>query len=227
MPHHAKPALTIARARLMVLTASTALAAVTGCTLRGSGSAGSELRELDDFDRIDIGGAFTLTVHVDPDAAPKVELRGDDNILPSILTKVQGSELDIGFENMIVNPKLPLEVEVWVPALQAIDASGASTIHVEGIAGERFDLDLSGSAEVALAGAVERLDVDISGSAELAARTLVAERVEVELSGSGEAEVFASERLDADISGSAEVTYWGDPEVEKDISGSGKVEPGA
>ncbi|KIG17132.1 hypothetical protein DB30_03729 [Enhygromyxa salina] len=200
---------------------------LSACTLEGSGTAKSELRELDSFDAIELGGVFTLVVHVAPGTTQKVEVSSDDNIVPKILTTVSGGELDLSVDHRMVHPEHPMKVEVWVPSLTKIDASGASKIEVTGLHGERFELDLSGASQSTLAGVVDHFELDSSGAAKLEARALQATTVELDLSGAGHAEVWASDRLDAEVSGAGKVRYWGDPkQVNRDVSGSGSVEPG-
>lgn len=200
---------------------------LSGCTVRGSGTPASEVRELPAFERIDLGGAFELRVHVDPSVEQKVELSADDNLLSAIATQVSGAELEITIQEWKVRPDQPMLVEIWVPALAEIDASGVADIQVEGLHGESFELDVSGAAKVVLAGSVERFTLDSSGASEVEARGLEAERVKLELSGAGQAEVFASKQLDVDLSGAGKVRYWGEPEsLSEDVSGAGSIEPG-
>jgi hypothetical protein len=202
---------------------------LAGCSLRGSGTAMTESRDVEAFDSIEIGGAFELIVHVDPTATQRVEVSGDDNIVPEVTTTVSGGELDIEFErNGMVRPKLDLRVEIWVPSLAGVEASGASEITVEGLHGERFELDLSGASDTNLRGSVDLFEVDISGASDLDARELHAKNVELELSGAGNAEVWASDRLDADVSGAGNVRYFGSTNaVHENVSGAGSVTPGS
>lgn len=187
----------------------------------------TESRDVEAFDSIEIGGAFELIVHVDPTATQRVEVSGDDNIVPKVTTKVSGGELDVEIGAGMVRPKLDMKIEVWVPALTGLEASGAADITVEGLHGERFDLDLSGASETTLRGEVDLFEVDLSGASDLDARDLHAKIVELELSGAGDAEVWASDRLDADVSGAGDVRYFGDPkEVKQDVSGAGSITPG-
>lgn len=209
------------------LTAALLGLALTGCSLRGSGTALTQSRDVEPFESIEIGGAFELIVHVDPSATQRVEVSGDDNIVPEVTTKVSAGELDVQIENGIVRPKLDLRVEIWVPSLTKLEASGASDITIEGLHGESFELDLSGASETNLRGAVDRFEVDSSGASDLDARELHAKVVALELSGAGNAEVWASDRLDADVSGAGNVHYFGDPkEVHEDVSGAGSITPG-
>ncbi|HVH99152.1 MAG TPA: head GIN domain-containing protein [Enhygromyxa sp.] len=201
---------------------------LSGCGLRGSGTPATETRELDSFSKIDLGGAFDLVVHVDPGATQKVEVTADDNIIEKIETSVSGGELDVEMKDVsLLRPKTDIVVEVWVPSLAAIDASGASDIDVQGLHGDSFTLELSGASDSTVQGAVERFDIRISGAGELDAKGLHAKSVTLKLSGAGEAVVAASESLDVDISGAGDVTYFGDPtNVIQEISGAGSLKKG-
>jgi hypothetical protein len=197
------------------------------CGLRGSGTPATEVREVESFDRIEISGACDLVVHVEPGIAQKVEVTADDNIVGKITTTVSGGELDIGRDSdvKLLRPKTPIRVDVWVPALLAIEASGASVIAADGLHGESFELSSSGASHSTLRGVVDRFGIEASGAANINAKELQAKSVSVELSGAGEAKIWASETLDVEISGVGEVHYWGNPaSLSEKISGAGKLE---
>lgn len=213
---------TSARSILAVLSLTTVLLGLTGCGTRGSGVAASETRELDAFTGIESGGALDLIVHVGAHEQ-KVVLSGDDNILPVIETRIRGNKLVIEHEGWL-RPELPLLLEVWVPSLDTLEASGAINIEVEGLSSGKFDLDLSGATDAELSGRVERLDIDASGAADVDASELEATSVVIDMSGAGEAKVWATQVLEVDISGAGRVVYWGDPtDLRQDISGAGSV----
>lgn len=207
-----------------------AMLALSGCGLRGSGTAATELREVESFAKIDLSGAFELVVHVEPGVAQKVEVTADDNIVGKITTTVSGNELDVELDDEVtfVRPKTPLRVEVWTPSLIGVDASGASEILVEGLSGESFEIQLSGASDSTLRGAVDRFEAQISGAGDLHAKDLQAKVVELRLSGAGDATVWASESLDVDVSGAGDVTYFGNPPtIHKDIAGAGELRAGS
>jgi hypothetical protein len=207
---------------LQLVTLSLSIALLSGCGARGSGTSTNETRELESFEAIELGGALDLIVHVG--AAQKVVISGDDNIVPEIETRVAGGKLHIEHEGWL-RPELPLKVEIWVPKLEAIEASGATDIDVENLSGERFELELSGAGDVELRGKLDALDVEISGAGDLDARSLEAKQVTIDLSGAGEAKVWATTKLDVDISGAGEVEYWGNPsEITQDITGAGSLQ---
>ena len=74
-----------------------------------------------------------------------------------------------------------------------------------------------------LSGSTDKQDIQVSGSGRYEAAGLRSEKVNAEISGSGEVVVTVSGELIVDISGSGTVTYSGDPAVDESISGSGKL----
>ncbi len=199
---------------------------LAGCGLRGSGVAGSETREVESFDAIEIDGGFILIAHVDPATKQRVELRGDDNIVPEVVTKVSEGALELTIDHWLVRPKIDMTVEVWVPSLSKIAVSGAADMTVDGLHGERFELAISGASSSKLSGMVNEFEVTSSGANTLHAEELQAKRVKISVSGAGDSEVWATEQLDATVSGAGNVRYHGEPpDVQKDVSGAGSVDP--
>jgi hypothetical protein len=200
------------------------LTLLTGCGLRGSGVEATQTRELETFDKIEIDGGFILIVHVSPTVTQRVELRGDDNIVPEVVTTVSDGELELTIDHWLVRPKLDTTIEVWVPSLSKISVSGAADMRVDGLHGERFDLAVSGVSTSALSGTIDHFEVASSGANTLDARELHAKVVNINVSGAGESKVWASEQLDATVSGAGNVYYYGQPEdVQQEVSGAGSV----
>ncbi len=63
----------------------------------------------------------------------------------------------------------------------------------------------------------------ISGSGNIRSFALISNNSSVNISGSGDADVFVNQHLDADISGSGKIRYQGNATVSTSISGSGNV----
>jgi hypothetical protein len=70
---------------------------------------------------------------------------------------------------------------------------------------------------------VEDLRVQLSGAGDIDAFDLLADNVEIDMSGAGGARVNAKNKLDVSISGVGSVRYRGEPEVHKNISGLGSL----
>jgi hypothetical protein len=217
------------RRRPLAIFLSAALALpilLSGCGLKGSGVAAIETRELESFDAIGIDGGFILIAHVDPAMTPRLELRGDDNIVPEVVAIVSDGELELTIDHWLVRPKIDMTVEVWVPSLSKISVSGAADMRVDGLHGERFELAVSGASTSKLSGTIDHFEVDSSGANTLDASELHAKVVKIDVSGAGDSEVWASEQLDANVSGAGNVRYHGQPtDVQQDVSGAGSVKP--
>ncbi len=198
---------------------------ITGCHewrgVRGSGDIAEEYRNIDEFSKIQISGAFKLNVIVGEETQLKIS--GDDNLLKYIRTNVRGDRLIIETRKNI-NQRSKMVIDVSTPSLDALDASGANKIYITDIDSRRFDVDISGANSVELDGYADRLYADMSGATKLYAERLHSDKVRVECSGASRAEVYASESLDADASGASKIYFYGDARnVRTDVSGVGKV----
>jgi hypothetical protein len=202
-----------------------ALVLLVGCHgfgggVAGSGTAKTEVRTVGAFSALDISGAIDTDVAIGSEA--RVEISGDDNLLPLITTELHGDTLEIGTRQN-VRPRQPLLAHITVPRLTAVGVSGSGNVAIHGVHGDSLALQVTGSATVRGDGAVHGLTINVTGSGDLQLEGLAAERASVTISGSGDARLAVSRALDVHISGSGDVSYRGDPEVKKDISGSGTL----
>jgi hypothetical protein len=210
----------IATSKPLLLLAAVGLCA---CSTVGNGVAHAETREVGEFDEIDSGGIVDVVVRIGD--ATRVEVRGDQNVVPLVVTAVEDGRLEIRTKKSLI-PDLDLVVDITTPALRELDLSGAGSADVRGLDGGEFELGLSGAGRVALAGRVDRFEADVSGAADLDAAALEAGVVRIDLSGAGDADVTARETLDAEVSGAGSIRYGGDPKtVTKDVSGAGSIAP--
>ncbi len=205
---------------VLATTALALLLASAGCGKKGSGVKKEEVREVGAFTAVSIEGAMRLNVVIGP--AQKVVISGDDNIVPDVVTKVDGDKLVIETEGSY-RTELPLTATVTVPKLTALEISGASKGNVKGITGDNFSVEVSGAAKVTLAGTVNKLAVEVSGAAKIEAAGLKAHDVAVESSGASKIETHAERSLTAKVSGAGSVRYKGSPTVTKDVSGAASI----
>lgn len=104
----------------------------------------------------------------------------------------------------------------------SVTLSGSGTI--QALAGNsESDCTISGSGEVTLSGFSNNSGVTISGSGNFHGFNFITDETSVNISGSGNAEVFANNSLNVTISGSGNVYYKGFPVISTNISGSGNV----
>jgi hypothetical protein len=197
---------------------------LVGCSwtgVEGSGTAMSDVRQVKGFKAIELSGVINAEIGISDEH--RVEISGDDNLVPLITTELVGETLEVKTtKNM--RPKRPLIARISTPQLGAITASGSNVVTLHRMRGDALALELGGSTKLRGGGTVGKLGVAVSGSAEVELEQLTAESVTVDVSGSAEVAITASQSLAVEISGSARVTYGGDPAtVTKNISGSGEL----
>lgn len=223
----------------MRLTAPLAVVALTltlgACMTRGNGEPASEVRKVEAFDKIDVGGIFELQaeqtsaqnvfeVPAEPAGEHYVEVRGDANLLPLVDVEAKGGRLRANMHGNVI-PDLPLVLIVRTPTLREVELSGAARGEVKGIDGDSLEIEVSGASSLKLAGRVKRLDVDVSGASDVAAAGLVADAVEVESSGASNAEVTANASITADASGASSIVWLGTAtQIDRDASGASSIE---
>ncbi|MEY2161402.1 GIN domain-containing protein [Rhodanobacter sp. FW106-PBR-LB-2-11] len=118
-------------------------------------------------------------------------------------------------------------VELVLPEIPAIRASGASNIDLKVLEAHRVPIVLADACNLTARGHVDAFDLRVSGAGTADTSHLVAKRVSLEVSGAAIVGVRATEALDAAVSGAAMVTVYGNPaERRADIAGAGRVHYG-
>lgn len=210
--------------------------------LRGNGDVVSRTRPVGTFDKIDFGGEFDIYLSQGP--AEDVLLEGQENVLNEISTQVRGNTLYVKYDKKRVRvnkiPQIYITTEQlsglrvsgansvrglteWQVNDLDVDASGSGNINLKLKNAKTIDTDISGSADVYLAGNADDHAIEISGSGTVNAFDLSTKTADVKVSGSGRCELTVLERLEANISGSGKVRYKGNPVVDTKITGSGSV----
>jgi hypothetical protein len=174
------------------------------------------------FTRVDLSGAYRVDVTCGE--PPRLELSGDDNLLPLIQTAVVEDTLHVRCDRPIT-PRAPLVLTLGTQTLASLSISGTVEAHLSHLQGEKLKLDVSGTGSLDADGEVDALTIDVSGAASIRAAGLKAKDVTVDLSGTSTAEVFASNSLQANVSGAGTIRYAGNPKtVQPTIAGVGTVE---
>lgn len=214
-----------------------------GERVKGDGNITSEIRSgITGFDGVDVSGAIELHL-VQGDFSVKIET--DKNLQDQIEVIKDGSRLKVRPAHRTnLDPTGKIKVYVSAPTLKYIGASGACSVTSEGkitteevmdiklsgasnanldIKALNVEVDASGACEITLRGETRNLSIEGSGSTSVRAFDLLAENTDVELSGAGDVDVFASVKLDANTSGSSSIRYKGNAAVSQHVSGSGSV----
>ena len=226
-------------ARPIALVSAAALVPLTGCGshsastrqestatggTEGSGVLATQNRNVADFTRLDLAGTSKVIVRV---GLPKsVVIRGDDNLLRLITTKVADGTLVVSQAGDF-NSHRGIQVDVAIPSLSGVTLSGTGDLAVTGVHAGRFTVDLSGAGRLEVSGAAKRVDVSLTGVGDARLVRLLSRDTHVVVSGTGSATVFATKSLDASVSGTGRVTYHGNPQqIKTSVTGTGAVIPG-
>jgi hypothetical protein len=210
-----------------------------GC-LRGQGAIISEDMSLNRIDAIDL--QLPAKVYLRQGSEQQVVVEGQANVIDNLERTVRGGLWKIGTERCIRDME-ELRIFITVPEVAAIKLSSSGQIFSENeLVADDLDLEISGSGNINLSlmaddietsipgsgnlrlmGAADELGFDLTGSGSLQAFDLEARKGDLNIEGSGDAEVHVTEELNVSISGSGDVFYHGKPSLNVAITGSGEV----
>jgi len=189
--------------------------------LRGSGVPATQARHVPAFTGVSLDGVGVVSVRAG--ARRAVDVRGDDNVLPRVTTRVRGGVLVIALKGRVL-VRRPLRIVVTTPTIQELRLSGGGTITATRVRAQRLRVTLSGTGSVRARGVADRVDAELDGSGELRLGNLRARVADVRLNGTGHIVVHATRELDATVAGVGEILYRGDPErVRSDVQGVGVI----
>lgn len=189
--------------------------------VEGNGKTVSEVRTIGAVTEAKIDGAFHVTIALGQGAS--LVLEADENILPLIKTEVSGERLRI-FPDGSFSTRTAVKVKLSLPKLFALSTAGSSTIAASGFDQESFEIHLSGSSKVTLAGKVHTFAGTLSGAGNLNAEPLDADAVSIDISGAGRCSTTAHRSVAAEVSGAGVIAVHGNPRQRSThVTGAGRV----
>lgn len=216
---------------------------VNGERIRGNGDMKTEERQAANFNSISSHGGYD--VHLTQGSGYNVKIEAESNLLSYIETAVNGNVLEIRTkEGYWLSSKKNMIVYVTAPSFTKVSTMGSGNIvseskinntsaiemEVAGSGDIKVDInapevkaELRGSGNIIVSGETRAFRGSVRGSGDIKASNLKAENVDVDIAGSGNADVFASVKLNVDVAGSGDVRYRGGANVSSDIKGSGSV----
>jgi hypothetical protein len=212
-------------------------------TIHGDGNITTSERNISSANRIKCSGSYD--VQLTKGSPTSVKITADQNLQSYIVTDVNGSELNIHYQNDInLDPTQKIKVFVTTDKLEGFQLNGSGNVNTTnkftggarldvGIAGSgniHFDVNtpqvnssISGSGDIYISGETRNSKINIAGSGNYHADDLKSENVKVEIAGNGDAHLFANSTLDIHIAGVGNVYYKGNPSITQNIAGSGKI----
>ncbi|RRA97755.1 head GIN domain-containing protein [Larkinella rosea] len=220
-----------------------ALVSLTSCDFERIGPYEEDDRSygLTNFDRLDMGSAFNITVRAG--STYSIEARGNRRDLDDLDMYTSNGTLRAKYRNNSRNRRYDMNITITMPTLRGVDFSGASRSDVSGFQGlreldiklsgasratvdldaDRTNIDLSGASDLDLEGASGLLIGDLSGASKIEAFDYPVDEAELDLSGASTARVKVAKRLNVTASGASSVRYRGTPVIKSNTSGSSTV----
>lgn len=214
-----------------------------GERINGNGVSGSQERSVGNFHSVNAMGS--MDVIVSQATSPSIKIEADQNLLEYIETRNNGGTIEIYTkEGYNLDSKSGIKVYAAAPDFKNISVSGSGKINSNGkinststlnanvsgsgdilmeVDAPKIFTQISGSGSSTIKGTTKDFSAHINGSGDVHCFDLLSENTEIDIAGSGNAEVYASKSLDVDIAGGGDVRYKGNPSVKQNISGSGDV----
>jgi len=223
---------------------------MSGCSddlieIEGSGSLVSETLDLEDFTRIRMTGLEDIELSYGE--VQNVEVRGHENIIKRIKTRVRNGRWEIELEKGTYK-NYELKYYITLPRINEISNEGLARIIINDFPNTGdLDLIITGAGEIELnrmentellsveiegLGYVKgkgdfpdlkNLNILINGSGSYLAYPIVSDNCSIEITGAGHCEVTVRNQLNVNIEGAGMVYYRGTPEVSRSITGLGTV----
>jgi eukaryotic-like serine/threonine-protein kinase len=191
-------------------------------TIVGSGTLAAKAWDVTGFDRVEVRSTFRA--EITKGTTFNVTTTAEDNVLPHLQVVKDGTTLKIGLDRGSYRLKLPLKVEITLPALVGLEIDGASKGTLKGFGSEReFKAKISGSSELAGSLAVERCDFKVDGASTLA---LDGSAQAAQLSAEGSSHLklrgflLKQGQIELEGASTAEITVQSDVLFKAEVSGS-------
>lgn len=117
-----------------------------------------------------------------------------------------------------------LSIEVVAPGVRTFTVNGSGDLRLKGYDQADLALEINGSGNVEAEGKAKKVDLRVSGSGEADLRSLDTGDAKIALAGSGEAHVAPHGAAEVDVAGSGDVYLTSKPTVlSSNVAGSGEV----
>lgn len=242
----------LSRTRSIVLVMAAAVAAA-GCTQARSENGGPTVERnytVGNFDRIDLAGAYDVTVRTG--AAPGVKASGDEKTIERLTVEVRDGVL-------LIHPRKrkgigwnwsnhgKVTVNVTVPSLRGAQLAGAGDIRINEVKGDEFTGGIAGSGDLTIdraevgalkleiagagnakivGGRAKSAEYDIAGSGGIDARGITTETASVSIAGAGNVTAHAANTASVSIMGAGDVDVTGGAKCTITKAGAGNVRCG-
>jgi hypothetical protein len=214
-----------------------------GRRVEGNGNRVTVNRSVGEFSGVEARGGIDVVLVSGSNYDIKIET--DENLVDYIEVDNSGGTVRVSSrDGYNLRSKTGIRVVATAPSFGVVSVAGSGEIssqgkvtsnqnmdlHINGsgdikllVDAPRVATEISGSGSARLEGNTREFSADINGSGDIHAFNLRSEKANVDIAGSGNAEVFASKTLSVEIKGAGDVAYKGTGSVTQKIMGSGSV----
>ena len=212
--------------------------------VKGNGNITTKTHTTSDYHKVNVVGSMDVILEKGTEGTIRVTT--DENIHEYVTIESNKGVLKIKIKNY-VNIKSKKSIHITVPFTSldnvSLDGSG-SVLTNDQIKSDQFEAEIGGSGEMNLDIDVNRVNAKVNGSASLKiigtatdleikvigsgdfdGGSLIAQNVEANVIGSGNALVVAKSSIKARVYGSGDIKYLGNPStIDNKVLGSGDIE---
>jgi hypothetical protein len=201
----------------------------------------TQIYSLANFDRLDMGSAFTITVQQGP--VFSITAEGDRRNLDDLDVYTRNGTLYARYRTSR-RREYETAFTITMPTLRGVAFSGASRSTVTGfsnlsdldidlsgastgkftVQATRMNLNLSGASNLQLNGTGNSLSAVVTGASLLQAFTYPVSEADLEASGASKVNVSVAAKLTANASGASSIRYRGTPVVQQHVSGASTID---
>jgi len=195
------------------------------------GAAKTETRHMQAFKDLEIDCSANTTFSIAPTTT--VTITAPANLLPLLLTKIEGDKLVVRRKSMAGSSIFPsfnsseVTLAITGPSLRSIAVLGSGSVKAPGLTGDKIELSVSGSGDIEATGATgTSVALDVPGSGEIKLDAIASKSVKISVEGSGRIKASGTvDHVDGSIAGSGEIEARDlkAQSLDVDISGSGNL----
>ncbi|AKQ45707.1 hypothetical protein TH63_08670 [Rufibacter radiotolerans] len=200
-----------------------------GPCLEGKGTTKTETRDVPVFKGVDM--RLPGNILISPGPTQGVSIKGFSNLLPEIITEVNGTTLVIRSQSCLEYTNSETTIEIKLPDLENVELKSSADVTVQAVPSSkklrlsisgsgclrysgniaRLSLLHSGSGDIFLDGTANSLESTVSGAGRVKGYFMKADTGKIMLTSSGYQQVWANNYLDATTTGTGNIYYRGHP----------------
>ncbi len=211
--------------------------------IRGNGNIITKTRTTSDYDGIAVGGSFEVILVKGKEG--EISIKGEENIIPYIITEVKRGILKIRYKkNINVRSTRKLTITVPFKDIDKISLGGSGkiisknliktddlSVNIGGsgdiilqLETQNISTAIGGSGNIELSGKTDAIKCSIAGSGDVKAYELTSHSAKASIAGSGNVRITVTNKIKASIVGSGNIYYKGNPKhINSRSIGSGDV----